>query len=118
MQTFFFIGTYTPDSLNDARTDRTERVVGLIEDLNGHIVDIYGLLGGFDLVVIANLPGNTEAMKASIALSRETGIRFDTRPAVSVKKFDQLLSSSLQGEFPEFQFPDPTGRLPSDNELN
>jgi len=118
MQTFFFIGTYTADALNDARTDRTERVVGIIEDLNGHIVDIYGLLGGFDLVIIANLPGNTQAMQASIALSRETGIRFDTRPAVSVKQFDQLLSSGKSSEFPEFQFPDPGDRLPGGNDLN
>jgi len=105
MQTFFFFGSYTMDALKDARSNRTEQVIGVIEHLNGHIVDIYALLGESDLVIIANLPGNTEALKASIALSRETGVRFATRPAVSVKRFDALLSENTEAEFPNFQFP-------------
>lgn len=105
MQTFFFFGSYSSESLQDARSNRTDQVIGTIESLNGHIIDIYALLGEADLVIIANLPGNTEALKASITLSRETGIRFATRPAVSVKRFDALLSDDQAAEFPNFQFP-------------
>ena len=118
MQTYFFLGTYSSGALSDARSDRTDQTVGIIEEHDGNIVAIYALLGNYDLAIIANLPGNVEAMQASMALRRATGIRFTTRPAVSVERFDALLGGeALEGAFPEFKLPAPE-RLPPGSELN
>lgn len=117
MQTYFFFGSYTQASLHEARSNRTDVAVGILEELNGQILSIYALLGEHDLVIIANLPGNTEALKASVSLSREIGVQFSTRPAVSVDRFDSLLGNSDDLDFPDFKFP-PPDRLPPGNDMN
>jgi hypothetical protein len=42
--------------------------------------------------MVADFPGTSEAMKASIALMKLTGIAFSTSPAVTVDVFDKLLA--------------------------
>jgi uncharacterized protein with GYD domain len=53
---------------------------------------MYALLGEKDLVFIVTLPGTKEAMKASVSLSKLTGISFTTSPAVTVDEFDKILA--------------------------
>ena len=53
---------------------------------------MYATLGPNDLVMVADFPGTSEAMKASIALMKLTGIAFSTSPAVTVDVFDKLLA--------------------------
>jgi hypothetical protein len=43
-------------------------------------------------VLVVSLPGTEEAMKASVALTKLTGISFTTMPAVTVQDFDKLMS--------------------------
>jgi hypothetical protein len=50
------------------------------------------LLGDVDILLLADFPDNTKAMKASIELSKQLGIGFRTAPAVSVEFFDNLMS--------------------------
>jgi hypothetical protein len=45
-------------------------------------------------VLIVELPTMTDAMKAAVALGRETGISFCTAPAVSVSEFDKLITGT------------------------
>jgi hypothetical protein len=40
------------------------------------------------------LPGIDDAIKASVALSDQTGISFTTCPAVTVETFDELVKSA------------------------
>jgi len=53
---------------------------------------MYATLGQQDLLLVLSLPGTPEAMKASVALTKLTGISFNTMPAVTVQDFDKLMS--------------------------
>jgi len=43
-------------------------------------------------VAITTFPGVEQAMKASVAISKTTGISFTTSPAVPVEEFDKLMT--------------------------
>ena len=103
MNTYFLFGKYSKESIREIATTRTNRVVGIIEEHNGQIVHLYTLLGSHDLVMIVNLPSNLEAMKASVQLAQETGIRFTSMPALSVNRFDELLDVVREGDFPNVE---------------
>jgi len=92
MSTFFMFGKYSSEAIKEISIERTEEAKNIIEKCGGKLESIYALLGAFDLVIIANYPGNEEAMKASIGLNRLTGISFSTIPAVSVEHFDELVA--------------------------
>jgi hypothetical protein len=55
---------------------------------------MHALLGPYDLLFCVTLPGIDDAIKASVALSDQTGISFTTCPAVTVETFDELVKSS------------------------
>ena len=95
MTAYFMCGRYSQESLKGIGARRTEAAVGLIERFNGQIIAMYALLGPYDVVLIANLPGNREAMEASIALTRLTGIDFITSPAFPIERFDEMIESDL-----------------------
>jgi uncharacterized protein with GYD domain len=91
MATYFMFGKYTAEGVQGISTARTQKADALIKDLGGKIESIYALLGTYDLVLIVDLPGTSEAMKASIELSKLTGVAFSSAPALAVSDFDQLV---------------------------
>jgi uncharacterized protein with GYD domain len=84
-------GKYTPDSIEDISAQRTQNATKVIGDAGGKVVSGYALLGETDLVLIAEFPGNEQAMKASVGLARLLEISFTTSPAVSIEEFDQMV---------------------------
>ena len=92
MATFFMFGSYSSEAIQRISAERTGKVVSLVEQFGGEVVSIYALLGPHDLVFIVNFPGVEEAMQASIAVTKLTGISFTTSPAVTVEKFDEMMS--------------------------
>ena len=90
MAKYLMLGKYTVDSVKGISAERTQKAVGVIEKVGGKVHQMYVLLGGNDLALIVDLPGNTEALKASVDLAKATGIAFTTSPAVSVEEFDKL----------------------------
>jgi len=92
MATFFMTGKYSPAAFQDMSPERTEKATALLRELGGKIQSIYALLGEQDLVFIVDLPGVQQAMKASVILTRLTGISFNTTPAVTVEEFDKLMT--------------------------
>lgn len=92
MATFFMFGNYSTESLNGICYNRTKECMRCIKDLGGEIKTMHALLGQYDLVFVAELPGVQEAMKAAVALGRITGISFCTSPALPIEKFDEMLS--------------------------
>jgi uncharacterized protein with GYD domain len=84
-------GKYTPDSIEDISAQRTQDATKVIGDAGGKVVSGYALLGETDLVLIAEFPGNEQAMKASVGLARLLEISFTTSPAVNIEEFDQLV---------------------------
>lgn len=89
--TFFMFGKYSSEAMGEINAKRTAAARDLIKKLGGSIKAMYALLGQHDLVLIVELPTMTDAMKAAVALGRETGISFATSPAVPVAEFDKLM---------------------------
>jgi uncharacterized protein with GYD domain len=89
--TFFMFGKYSGEAMGEINAKRSAAACELIKKLGGSIKGMYALLGQYDLVLIVELPTMTDAMKAAVALGRETGISFCTAPAVTVAEFDKLV---------------------------
>ena len=92
MVTFFLFGSYTQDALEGINAERTKRAEQIIAGYGGKLRFVYALLGEYDIVMAADLPGVPEVVQVSIALTRETGIAFSSMPALPVADFDQLAS--------------------------
>lgn len=90
MHTYYMLGKYSTSATKHISAIRTDECCRVIEQLGGEIILLDALLGEFDIAVIVRFAGNREAMKASVALEKETGIGFTTLPAVPVSEFDQL----------------------------
>jgi uncharacterized protein with GYD domain len=97
MATFLMFGKYSPEAMKGMSAERTKSAVELIRKFGGQVESMYATLGAQDLVLVVSLPGNEEAIKASVALSKMTGIAFTTAPAVTVEQFDQLMSEPGRG---------------------
>ncbi len=92
MATFLMYGKYSPDALKEMSADRTQRAVDLTGQFGGKIESMYATLGEHDLVFVTSFPGLEDAIRASVELTRMTGISFATAPAVTVEEFDKMIS--------------------------
>jgi uncharacterized protein with GYD domain len=92
MGTFLMFGKYSTEGLKGIRPERTEESVRLVKKFGGEVKAIYQLLGEVDVVGIVTFPNTKQAMKASVALARMTGISFTTSPAVTVEEFDKMMA--------------------------
>jgi uncharacterized protein with GYD domain len=90
MATYCMFGQYSSDSIKKISPKRTAQVRNLIKKLKGELISMYALLGKYDLLFIVNFPAMEDAMKASIEISKLTGISFTTQLAISVETFDSL----------------------------
>ena len=90
MSIFFMFGKYSVEAVGKTSAERTQKAVDLIKGFGGEVKSMYVLLGEHDLVLIVAFPGVKEAMKASIAITRMSGISFSTTEALTVEDFDQL----------------------------
>jgi uncharacterized protein with GYD domain len=91
MATFFMFGKYSAQALKEMSPARTQKVRDQLKQLGGEVKGMYALLGKYDLVFIVTLQGIEADMKASLLLSKMTGIAFTTSPAVTVEEFDKLI---------------------------
>ncbi len=92
MSTFIMFGKYSAEALKKMSPERTEKVVDLLRQFGGEVKSMYALLGQNDLLLIVDFPGIENAMKASVAVNKSTGISFNTSPAVSVDEFDRMMN--------------------------
>jgi len=92
MTTFIMTGRYSVDAVKQISASRTGKGTRIIGQCGGKVVAIYATMGCTDLLVIAEFPGVAEAVKASVALCKATGISFATVPALAVGEFDKLVS--------------------------
>ncbi len=91
MTKFLMLGKYSVDGVRGIAADRTKKAVEAIQKSGGKVHAMYILLGGYDIAMVVDFPGNTDVMKASIALTKLTGIGFTTCPAMPVEEFDKIL---------------------------
>jgi uncharacterized protein with GYD domain len=92
MAIFFMFGKYSSEAIKVISAERTQQAVNEIKKLGGTVNAMHVLIGEYDLLFCVNLPGIEEAIKASLALSKLTGITFTTCPAVTVEAFDRLVA--------------------------
>ena len=92
MATFFMFGQYSSEALKGMSAGRTDKAVSLIKKFGGEVNSMYALLGERDLVLIVDFPEVKQAMKASVALTKMTGVSFTTSPAVAVEDFDKMIA--------------------------
>ena len=92
MATYILLGKYTTEALKGISAKRSEEAKTLIKKHGGELKAAYAVLGGIDLVMIADLPDTQRAMATSAALAKATGIAFTTAPAVSIEEFDRLVA--------------------------
>ena len=85
------LGKYSVEAIRGIAADRTKKGIEIIEKAGGKINAMYALLGRYDLAFVVDFPGVAEAMKASVALAKLTGIGFTTSPAVPIEEFDKLV---------------------------
>ena len=90
MAKFLMLGKYSVEAIKGITAERTKKVVQTIENAGGNVNSMYALLGNYDLAFVVDFPGITEMMKASVALTKLTGIGFITSPAISVEEFDRI----------------------------
>ena len=90
MATFFMFGKYTSEAVKKIGIERTQQAIHEIKKLGGDVHAMHALLGEYDLLFCVSLPGMNEAIKASVTLSKLTGISFNTCPAITVDAFDQV----------------------------
>ena len=94
MATYLMFGRYTVEGLKAISAERTDKAAALLKKYGGELKAGYALLGKDDLVLVVELPGAEQAIKASIALTKLTGIAFTTSPAVTVAEFDKLVKDT------------------------
>jgi len=92
MATFMLFGKYSAEAFKGISAKRTEKASELIKKFGGEILSMYALLGEKDLVLIVKFPDTDSAAKASIAVSKLTGISFVTSEAIPVDQFDKMAS--------------------------
>ena len=92
MSTFFMFGQYSAEAVKGIGAERTEQAVNIIKEAGGEMKSMHALLGEYDLIFVADLPGMKEAMKASVALTKLTDISFVTVEAIPVADFDQMIA--------------------------
>ena len=92
MATFFMFGKYSADAIKAISAERTQKVIDVVKKLGGEVQSMHALLGEKDLVFIVSFPGMEQAIQASVALSKMTGIAFTTAPAITVDEFDKLMA--------------------------
>ena len=78
MPIFMMFGKYSSDAYKGISSERTEKAVDLINKQGGKIVSMYAVLGEHDLVFTLDFPIPENAIAASVALNKLTGISFTT----------------------------------------
>jgi uncharacterized protein with GYD domain len=92
MAKYLMLGKYSPEGIKGINKKRTEQAVKVIRKGGGKVVSMLALLGSYDLALVVEFPGTEEVMRASVALTKLTGIGFFTYPAFTIQEFDKIVS--------------------------
>jgi uncharacterized protein with GYD domain len=72
--------------------ERFEKVKEIVADEQGRILHIYGLLGEYDVLSVAEFPDNRSAMRAALRIGNLIDAQTNTMAAVEGNDFLQILS--------------------------
>ena len=91
MQAYVTLYTYT-GPVKGGGPDRFEKVKQIVSDEQGRILYIYGLLGAYDAMSVAEFPDNRSAMRAAVRVGNLINAQTNTLAAVEGEDFLQILS--------------------------
>ena len=91
MQLYVTLYTYS-GPVQGGGIERFEKVRQIVADEKGRILHIYGLLGAYDALSVAEFPDNRTAMRAAARIGNLIGAQTNTMAAVEGDDFLQLLS--------------------------
>jgi uncharacterized protein with GYD domain len=91
MPTFVTLYNYR-GSVEGGGPERFKKVSEIVTSENGEILQVYGLLGPYDIVSVAKFPDNTAAMKAAARVGSLINAKTLTMPAVERDDFLKLIS--------------------------
>lgn len=91
MGLYLMFGKYSPDSIQDISSERTDKAHELIKNNGGTIKAGYALLGRSDLLFIVEFQDTASAVKTSVDMGKMFGISFATTPAITIEEFDKLV---------------------------
>ncbi len=72
--------------------ERFEKVKEIVADEKGRILKIYGLLGNYDALSVAEFPDNRTAMRAALRVGNLIDAQTNTMAAVEGEDFLQIMS--------------------------
>lgn len=72
--------------------ERFEKVKQIVANEKGRVLHIYGLLGEFDALLIAEFQGNRAALRAALRIGNLINAQTNTLAAVEGNDFLQILS--------------------------
>ncbi len=78
MPIFMMFGKYSTEALKGISSERTDKAVELIKKNGGKVISMYAVMGENDLVFTLDFPIPENAIAASVALNKLTGISFTT----------------------------------------
>lgn len=89
MKTFLIFGKSSPKELKELSLKYKAEIVRLVKDFGGDVGSMYVMLEKY-MILISAFPGIKTAEKASITLSKFTGISFRTLSAIPLDEFYEL----------------------------
>ena len=90
MQAYVTLYKYT-GPVKGGGPDRFEKVKQIVGDEQGRILYIYGLLGAYDAMSVAEFPDNRSAMRAAVRVGNLINAQTNTLAAVEGEDFLQIL---------------------------
>ena len=91
MQAYVTLYRYT-GPVKGGGPDRFEKVKQIVGDEQGRILYLYGLLGAYDAMSVAEFPDNRSAMRAAVRVGNLINAQTNTLAAVEGEDFLQILS--------------------------
>jgi len=91
MPTYVTLYNYT-GSIKGGGPQRFEKVKQIVTEEKGEILQIYGLLGAYDILSVSEFPDNRAAMKAAARVGNLISAQTNTMAAVERDDFLKLLT--------------------------
>jgi uncharacterized protein with GYD domain len=91
MPTYVTLYSYT-GSIKGGGPERFEKVKQVAAEEKGKILSVYGLLGAYDILAVAEFPDNRAAMKAAARVGNLISAKTNTMAAIERDDFLKLIS--------------------------
>jgi uncharacterized protein with GYD domain len=91
MPTYITLYNYT-GSIKGGGPERFERVKQIVAEEKGEILQVYGLLGAYDILSVCEFPNNRAAMKAIARVGNLISAKTNTMAATERDDFLKLLT--------------------------